>query len=100
MGIGQCNYYELANVLSLDGWNCLNNDTNRADRMYFNYHATAMRLIQEGKLLSYYYTDRHNHISPALVLVFNDMTHSKMPIRKDKWGLYESYLKMVSETKL
>lgn len=67
--------------------------------MYFNYHATAMRLIQEGKLLSFYYTDRHNHISPALVLVFNDMSHRKMPIRKDKWGIYEPYLKNVLERK-
>ncbi len=55
---------------------------------YFNYHATAKRLITEGKLINYYFTDKHNKISPALVLVFNDITHPIMPIRIEKWKEY------------
>lgn len=35
---------------------------------YFNYHATAKRLIQEGKLRAYYFTHRHNQISPFLAI--------------------------------
>lgn len=56
---------------------------------YFNYHATAQRLIAEGKLITHYYAEKHNSISPALVLVFNDIAHPKMPIRKERWGAYQ-----------
>lgn len=59
---------------------------------YFNYHATAKRLILEDKLIYYYYTKKHNKISPALVLVFDDLRHSIMPIRKERWGEYEHIL--------
>ncbi len=55
---------------------------------YFNYHATAKRLIREGKLIGYYYTDKHNNISPALILLFDDMRHPVMPIRKHRWNEY------------
>lgn len=59
---------------------------------YFNYHATAMRLISEGKLIEYYYTKKHKSISPALVLIFNDYKHSVMPIRKYRWNQYQQIL--------
>ena len=36
---------------------------------YFNYHATAKRLIFEGKLIDYYFTESYKNISPALVLI-------------------------------
>ena len=59
---------------------------------YFNYHATAKKLILEGKLLKYYFKEKHNKISPALILVFNDKKHPIMPIRKEKWGEYLSII--------
>jgi len=38
--------------------------------MYYNYHSVAKKLIREGKLIDWYYIERHNKISPALVLIF------------------------------
>lgn len=55
---------------------------------YFNYHATAKRLIREGRLTDYYLTERHGKISPALVLVFDDARHPVMPIRPHRWEEY------------
>ncbi len=63
---------------------------------YFNYHATAKKLIREGKLTDFYFTPRHNSISPALVLVFNDEHHRLMPIREYKW---EEYLELIDDIK-
>ncbi len=61
---------------------------------YFNYHATAKNLIKEGKLIDFYFTKKHNQISPALVLVFNDIVHPVMPIRKERW---EEYLNLINK---
>ena len=55
---------------------------------YYNYHATAKRLINEGKLMGYYFTEKHNGISPALVLLFDDYRHPVMPIRSHRWVDY------------
>jgi len=55
---------------------------------YFNYHATAKRLISAGKLKNFYITENHNGICPALVLIFNDIRHPVMPIRKERWAEY------------
>ena len=55
---------------------------------YFNYHATAKRLIAEGKLIDYYFTERYRHITPALVLMFDDEKHPLMPIREERWEEY------------
>jgi len=63
---------------------------------YFNYHATAKKLILEGKLVKYYFEDKHGRISPALILVFNDPTHPIMPIREDRFA---EYLNLISEIK-
>ena len=60
--------------------------------MYFNYHATAKRLIKENKLINYYFTQKHGKISPALVLVFDDIAHPVMPIRKERWAEYLALL--------
>ena len=57
-------------------------------KKYFNYHQTAKKLIASGKLLNYYFVEKHNKISPALVLVFNDSLHPIMPIREGKWYEY------------
>jgi len=59
---------------------------------YFNYHATAKRLIAEGRLTGYYYADRHNRICPALVLLFDDAQRPVMPIRRERWHEYEPLL--------
>ncbi len=55
---------------------------------YFNYHAQAKKLIKDNKLIKYYLTEKHNDISPALVLVFNDKNHPIMPIRREHWQEY------------
>lgn len=55
---------------------------------YFNYHYTAKKLIKDGKLIDCYFTERHNQISPALVLVFNDKKHPVIPIREHKFSEY------------
>lgn len=55
---------------------------------YFNYHATAKKLILDGKLIKFFYAEKWNSISPALVLVFNDERHPVMPIRVHKWKEY------------
>jgi len=60
---------------------------------FFNYHATVKRLINEGKLIDYYFTERYKNISPALVLVFDDHTHPIMPIREHRFDEYIRILK-------
>lgn len=63
---------------------------------YFNYHATAKKLIKDGKLKGYYFTENHKGIRPALVLIFNDISHPVMPIRQHRW---EEYLLEIKKTK-
>lgn len=63
--------------------------------MYFNYHATAKKLIIEGKLLDYYFTQKHNSIAPALVLIFSDEKHPIMPIREERW---EEYISLIAKS--
>lgn len=54
--------------------------------MYYNYHARAKQLIEEGHLIKTEIVDRWNDISPALVLYFDN--HRPMPIREYRWGEY------------
>ncbi len=61
---------------------------------YFNYHATARRLIAEGKLLSWRIVDSYNGISPAMVLFFDDPIHPVMPIRE---AHFDEYLTLISD---
>lgn len=61
--------------------------------MYFNYHAKAKRLINEGKLINYYIVDEYHKISPALLLVFDGLI---MPIRSHKW---EEYFNLINSIK-
>lgn len=63
---------------------------------YFNYHQTAKRLIKENKLIKWYITEKHNKISPALVLVFDDLKHPVMLIRIERW---DEYLKILEDLK-
>lgn len=55
---------------------------------YYNYHATAKQLIKDGKLIKWYFAQRHNGISPALVLLFEDAKHPVMPIREARFPEY------------
>ena len=48
---------------------------------YFNYHATAKKLIKDGKLLDYKFVKEYNGIKDALLLFFDDQKHPVMPIR-------------------
>lgn len=64
---------------------------------YFNYHATAKKLISEGKLIDYFFTERYHSVSPALVLLFDDLKHPVMPIREHHW---EEYMRMISDLPL
>ena len=61
---------------------------------YYNYHATAKKLISDGKLKYFYFTDKYNGIAPALVLVFADLKHPIMPIREHRWA---EYLQLLDE---
>ncbi|MEF9984105.1 MAG: thermostable hemolysin delta-VPH [Oscillospiraceae bacterium] len=59
---------------------------------YFSYHNIAKKLINSGKLKCFYYTERYKNICPALVLIFDDIVHPVMPIRKEHWEEYFSLL--------
>lgn len=64
--------------------------------MYYNYHATAKKLISDGKLTGYYFTECHRGISPALVLLFDDPSHPVMPIREYR---FDEYLPLLPKDK-
>lgn len=53
---------------------------------YFNYHAKAKRLINDGHLVGYEFVDNWNGIKPALVLYFDEA--NPMPIREYRWQEY------------
>ena len=53
---------------------------------YYNYHAKAKQLINEGHLVRMEIVERWNAISPALVLYFDN--HRPMPIRQYRWDDY------------
>jgi len=54
--------------------------------MYYNYHATAHRLIAGGSLTGYEILDSYHNISPCLLLYFD--RHNPMPIRDYRWNEY------------
>lgn len=66
---------------------------------YFNYHAKAKKLIKDGKLISYYFTENYNGIKPALVLVFDDIFHPYMPIREHRWQEYLQILNVIKQNR-
>lgn len=59
---------------------------------YFNYHAAILRLLQQQKLIGYYYTDHYPRIGQALVLLFDDGTHPVMPVRPHRFDFYQPLL--------
>ena len=54
--------------------------------MYYNYHARAKKLIEEGMLEYYEIVEEYHGIKPALVLHFYN--HAPMPIREYRWDEY------------
>ena len=59
---------------------------------YFNYHATAKRLIREGRLTGFRFVPEYRGISPALLLFFDDPRHPVMPIREHRFSEYLTLL--------
>ncbi len=59
---------------------------------YFNYHATAKKLIAEGKLIGYRFVESYRSISPALLLYFDDEKHPVMPVRQERWEEYDDLI--------
>lgn len=57
---------------------------------YYNYHAKAKGLINNGHLVRVEIVDKWNDISPALVLYFDN--HRPMPIREYRWNEYSEYI--------
>ncbi len=60
---------------------------------YFNYHATAKRLIRQGRLREYRILSEYRGIRPALLLFFEDERHPVMPIREAHFDEYFALLK-------
>ena len=58
---------------------------------FYNYHAVATNLIKNGHCNKAIFKQKHNAISPALVLYFDN--HKPMPIRQDSFEKYLILLK-------
>lgn len=58
---------------------------------YYNYHAIAKRLIESNHLLGVSIFSTYHHISPALVLYFDN--HRPVPIREYMWNDYLPIIK-------
>ena len=59
---------------------------------YYNYHAKAKGLINDGHLVKMEIVEKWNSISPAMVLWFDN--HKPMPIREYRWGEYYKLINM------
>lgn len=57
---------------------------------YYNYHGIAKKLISNGHCTHAEFKKKHNQISPALVLYFNN--HKPMPMREKCFGEYINLL--------
>ncbi len=64
--------------------------------MYFNYHAKAKNLIKNGKLIDYKIVEKYNNISPALLLIFDELI---MPIRQHRWQEYFDLIEQMNADK-
>lgn len=64
--------------------------------MYFNYHAKAKNLIKNGKLIDYKIVENYNNISPALLLIFDELV---MPIRQHRWQEYFDLIEQMNDDK-
>ena len=59
---------------------------------YFNYHAKAKNLIKNGHCIAVTIFKTYHHISPALVLYFEN--NKPIPIREYMWN---DYLPLITE---
>lgn len=64
---------------------------------YFNYHATARRLIREGRLTGFRFAEEYRGIRPVLLLYFDDPRHPVMPIREHRFHEYIPLLSGMGE---
>ncbi len=64
---------------------------------YFGYHQLAKSLIKKNKLIGYKYAEKYGKISPALILIFDDLKHPVMPIREHRWAEYVPLLQKEKE---
>lgn len=62
---------------------------------YFNYHAVAKKLIISGHCRYAKLVEKHNQISPALVLFFDN--HPPLPIRENR---FEEYFELLNAQKI
>ncbi len=60
--------------------------------MYFNYHAKAKKMIEDGHLSGYELLENYNNISPCLLLYFDN--HRPLPIREHRW---DEYMNLINE---
>ena len=58
---------------------------------YYNFHAKAQNLIKTGHCVGAEVVEEYHHISPALILYFDN--HMPMPIRLHK---FEKYFELLS----
>ena len=58
---------------------------------YYNYHAMAKKLLNSGNCFAASFYKNYHHISPALVLYFEN--HKPIPIREYMWKDYFEILK-------
>lgn len=63
---------------------------------YFSYHRLAKSLIRKNKLVGYTFAQNYGKISPALILIFDDLKHPIMPIRQHRW---DEYIPLLPEEK-
>ncbi len=57
---------------------------------YYNYHGIAKNLIANGHCTQAVFKRKHNNISPALVLYFDN--NKPMPIRQYRFEEYITFL--------
>lgn len=53
---------------------------------YFNYHAKVKNLIKTGHCVKAEIVEKHNNISPALIIYFDN--NIPMPIREQRFNEY------------
>lgn len=59
----------------------------------YPYHNRIKQRIQDGELVTHYYTDSYPRIGQALVLVFNTDPYTR-PIRPHRWMEYQKILEV------
>ena len=64
--------------------------TNTKIMGFYNYHAVANNLIKSGHCTKAEFKEKHNGVSPAILLHFDN--HKPMPIRKESFEKYLSIL--------